>query len=102
MRVLVGGSDRSLGSDHKRIEELRAFARTVGCQLAERGHTLLVESDSPSTLDYYVIEGAICSTARRPISVEVHRIEEDGQIFDKYTQSGDLDVKHRLYTLPSS
>lgn len=100
MHILVGGSDRSLGVDEQKIAAFRQLANDVGRQLAERGHTLIVESNDPRTFDFHVIEGAVRSNAPKPIQVVVHRVEAHGRIFQNYQADGSLSISHMLHSHP--
>ena len=73
MRVLVIGSNHGLdGADS---EPLFAAAHQVGCELARRGHTILVGSDSTNTIDYHIVLGAV-EDSGAVACVEVHRPDD--------------------------
>lgn len=58
MKVLVVGSMHFHGAEEVR-QTLEAACRELGAVLAQRGHTVIVGSESKNTADRFVVEGAI-------------------------------------------
>lgn len=75
MRVFV------MGSDHYQdppSEELFEAASQVGLELIRKGHTILIGTDTHSTVDYHIFKGAKEHTGKTS-NIEIHR-PDDGTV----------------------
>jgi hypothetical protein len=71
----VPGTNQAILPEH---EPLFDAASELGYSAAPRGHTLLVGSESPRTIDFYIMQGVFkaCAEKRdREFFVEIHRPE---------------------------
>lgn len=110
MRVLVIGSNHFNAPtpnsyDEPYGKEIFEAARQVGQALATKGHTVLLCSASPDTVDPYVFEGARAdkdklhvevhySDGRRPPFEEAIKQERESNVTHKIHQSSDTQVVH--------
>ena len=69
MKVLVAGSEESSLTPERKAE-FRAAAKALGAGILEAGHTLVVSSERPDTVDALAFDGAV--TAGKPGSVKIY------------------------------
>ena len=100
-RILFKGSTHFAGADRTAI--LRA-AEDLGYFGVQSGHTLLVGSQNPNTIDHGVKQGAerFCHTfPDRSAFIEVHR-PDDGEAPFPAGAAPNLHIDRRVYGLPSN
>src|SRR5690242_15272958 len=100
-RILFKGSTHFAGADSQAI---LAAAEDLGYAAAARGHTVLVGSESPNTIDSGLRLGLerFCSEfPERTVEMEVHRPDDGGVPFAAATLPN-LHVERKSYGFPSS
>lgn len=104
-RILFKGSTHFPGVDRN---ALLGAAEALGYSAAARGHTLLLGSESPNTVDQYVKLGVdrFCrALPKKSASIEVHRAD-DGKFPFSSPGAANLKVERRTYavltTIPSA
>lgn len=97
-RILFKGSKHVSGVDRN---ALFAAAQALGYAAAARGHTLLLGSDSPNTVDQHVklgVEAFCAAFPERPARIEVHRAD-DGRVPFAATRIANLEIVRRAYAV---
>jgi len=64
-------------------------ARQLGSKAVARGHKVLIGSDSPNTIDKYIMEGILdyCKIKGNTANIEIHRPEKSKAIFTKVPEN---------------
>jgi len=100
-RILFKGSTHFDGADR---EAIFLAADALGYSGVQRGHTLMVGSESPNTIDHAVKQGAerFCrSFPGRSGYLEVHR-PDDGKAPFAEPSTPNLHIERRVYGFPSN
>jgi hypothetical protein len=93
-------ADHKPGTNQEPTEEAKKMfeaAQQLGYEVASRGYTIMVGSDSKNTIDYYIVQGVISFCDHNPnkiVKLEIHRPKDGKRPYQNVHPNVQIKYKH--------